>query len=62
MQQHGSIVSKLEVVSRNAQVVVWTALAKPRGSDLQLVLVLIQGSEELVQGQELAKGVEAQQL
>lgn len=46
----------------NAQVVVHTAHARPQGSDLQLVLVLIQGIDELFQGQELAKGVEAQQL
>lgn len=40
------------------------SLARPRsrGSDLKLVPVLIQGSNKLVQGKILAKGIEAQQL
>lgn len=33
--------------------------ARPGGSDLKLALVLIQGGDKLVQGQELAKWVEA---
>ena len=35
---------------------------KPWSTDLKLALVLIEGSDKLVQGQELAKRVEAQQL